>query len=364
MQKRSAALAAVFALSMGLAACGDDDGGSGYALSDVCDEQVGLYIDFFETAFACQPEFEIFFGSLPTAAELSIACEEQFAPYLDDGTVFLSQAQADWDACLAFISGIDCETFGFDGANPCDVVFQGQLLQDEECDDDLQCDGDSFCDDSDGLACGTCQPRLLVNDACISDEECSSRLCADDGTCQEFGLVGDFCANDNECSGLLVCDLVLEECITEPVWAENDACDGQDIPNQCGFPLTDWYCHPVNNVCTAYLEVGETCGQGAGFCRIFDYESCENGGQNVDDTCVAPVIVSEGGACDFQTGEKCADGLVCYDDGSGGTCVSPAIAGDACTDECPGNLLLSCSEDSSTCVYNDNYTGLCPAPAE
>jgi len=359
MRKRSAALAAIFALTMGTAACGDD-GDDGFTIANVCDEQVGLYIDFFDAAFACQPEFELLLGGFPSAAELSIACEENFQPYMDDGTVVLSQDQSAWDTCLAFISGIDCETFGFDGPNPCDVLFEGQLLDGEECDDNLQCAGDAYCDDSDGLACGTCAPKLLVDDACDSNNQCSSGLCAStDNTCQEYGLIGDTCADNDECSGRLECDAG-GLCVAETIWALNDACDGQDIPNQCGFPISDWYCHPANNVCTAYLELGDNCFQGAGFCRIFDYESCENGGQNPTDVCIAPVIVGEGETCDFQTGEKCADGLFC--DGNTDTCVAPAVEGDSCVDDCPGGILLSCSDDG-VCVYND-YTGLCPAPPE
>ena len=76
-----------------------------------------------------------------------------------------------------------------------------------------------------------------------------------------------------------------------------------------------------------------------------------------------PVIVSEGDACGFKSGEKCASGLVCnFDD----TCVPPAVEGDLCPDvgqnsgECAGSLLLNCSDDA-VCVYGD-YTGLCPEP--
>lgn len=361
MHLRSAALAAILALTVG--ACGDD-GGGGYTTADVCDADRGLYIDFFQNALACQPELELILGSFPDAAELSVACTENFQPYVDDGTVVISQDDAAWSACIAYINGLDCTNFGFDEPNPCDDIFEGQLLEGEDCETDAQCEGDSFCDDSGGTACGTCQPRVPNGGDCISDDECSSRFCGSASTCEDRGLLGDPCTENIECVGQLICDAVAGECIEEPNWAENDACDGQDIPSQCGFPTSDWYCHPQTNMCTTYLALGEVCGQGAGFCRIFDYETCENGGQNAGDVCIAPTIVNEGDACGFADGLKCADGLVCYDDGQTSTCVTPYIAGDQCTTagDCPGNLLLNCSDDD-VCVYAD-YTGTCPAPAQ
>jgi|GEM_PF-6351444 len=362
MHQRSAAFAAILALGILLPACGDDGGGS-YTTANVCNSDTGLYIDFLQTALSCQPDLEAFFGSLPDANELSIACDEQFQPYVDDGTVTISQDDADWNTCLDFIANLDCDSFDFDGPNPCENVFIGWQLEGDTCEDSLQCDGDLFCDNSGGTACGTCQPRLANDETCTVSDECTSRLCASDDTCQDFGQVGDPCGDVSDCGGTLECDDTSGLCATPTVWAENDSCDGQNITSQCGFPSSDWYCHPQTNVCTAYLSLGDTCGQGAGFCRILDYESCENGGQNADDTCIAPTIVNEGDACGYVDGLKCADGLFCYDDGNTSTCVTPYAAGDQCTSagDCPGDFLLSCS-DNNVCVYSE-YTGTCPAPA-
>ena len=46
----------------------------------MCNAQDGLYIQFFEQAFACMPEIEIFLGSFPSSEELSKACEGSLNP--------------------------------------------------------------------------------------------------------------------------------------------------------------------------------------------------------------------------------------------------------------------------------------------
>lgn len=361
MQLRSKALTALFAACLFTTGCGDDGGDDdGYTLADVCDVSTGLYIEFFNNALECQGDLLALLGTVPSPAELAVACEAQFSDFVANGTVIISQDQAAWDTCLSFISSIDCNTFAFDGPNPCEGIFEGQLGEGEECDDSTQCAGDAYCDDSDGLACGVCTLRADNGTTCGSDDECSGRLCAADNTCQEYGDLGDPCLASFECAGTLVCDEG-GSCALPPVWALGDPCDGMNISTQCGFPFSELYCHPATDECTAYLEVGEVCGQGVGFCRLVDYETCENGGVNVDDQCIAPTIVNEGDECGFQLGLKCAGGLVCANDGDTGTCVVPSVAGDACfNDECPGNLLLSCVE--GVCDYND-HTGMCPAPA-
>lgn len=364
---------------LALGACGDDDDGAGAAdaagatvdagvdpdaavplsIDDVCDVNDGMFVDFFNAAISCFPEFELFLGISPTDANFSDACYGQFGPFVLDGTILLGTLD-DLAACQDVIDGIDCSTFEFDAPNACTSVFTGTLAAGADCDSAEQCVGDSYCDDSGSATCAVCALRKADGETCDGNDECINRRCSRSGgkgagMCRAYGLVGDGCAGNDDCAGHLQCNAVSSMCQIAPVWAVDDVCTTNDN-GDCGFPLSNLYCDEGNLVCVAYVPLGDPC-TGPFQCNFIKYETCDVG---VTDVCVAPTIRALNESCSFFDGDKCAVGLQCSEPGDGGTCQQPAQAGDSCTptgNEC-GDFLLECV--NSECQYGE-YSGMCPA---
>src|SRR5262245_33939575 len=106
-----------------LAGCGDDDGPT---LSDICNEDNGVFVDYYQKLFACFPIFDFFLGGAPTAADLARACDESIRPYLEDGTVTINGA-VDVAACRAYIASINCNRLSDEETTPCDDLLTGTL---------------------------------------------------------------------------------------------------------------------------------------------------------------------------------------------------------------------------------------------
>lgn len=328
-------------------------------IDDICDRDNGMFVDFFNAALGCFPEFELFLGSLPDDQTFSDACYGQFGEHVLDGTITLGTLD-DLARCGSVINAIDCQTFEFDAPNDCNGIFGGTLGQGADCDSDEQCSGDAFCDRSGGGSCGTCAARKPILATCQDNAECSSRHCsraegAQDGTCKAFGAIDESCVTNEDCSGHLECGAG-NTCAAPRVWAADDICVSNDA-GDCGFPTSEFFCEEGNGVCVAYLSLGTPC-TGAFQCKFLKYESCDVGGS---DTCIAPTIRALNESCSFASGDKCAVGLQCSDPVNTGTCLQQAQPGDSCTPnggEC-GDFLLKCV--NGECQYG-NYTGECPAP--
>jgi len=356
--ERTLTIALAGLLIAGAAGCGDDSGGGDVTVEDICGDG-GLYVDLVEKAFRCVPEFELFLGEFPSAAELATACDSSLGAHIGDGTVQLGDAQT-LAACLAFIEDLDCETFEFDTDNACTPLIIGTLAEGDDCDSDDQCIGDAYCDRSDDGDCGACAPRKADLENCFEDTECVGRRCSGAGTtpgmCRSFGDVGDECSSDDDCLGQLVCNASTDKCQKPFDWAEDDDCESNDALD-CGFPLSDLYCAEGTTMqCVPYLEIGDDC---AGMlCDFKAYEWCDAQGSG---KCELPMTVAADADCNMFMGLECADGLQCSDPGDGCACTSPAEVGDSCVeddeDAC-GGFLLSCVDGK--CQYGE-YTGMCPA---
>jgi hypothetical protein len=148
-------------------------------------------------------------------------------------------------------------------------------------------------------------------------------------------------------------------CASATASSVGDACTEFE---ECGFPLSNQYCNTQTMMCEAFIPLGGDCSDGTialGFCDLIKYESCDTQGTR---KCVAPTEVGMGAQCGFGMGRKCQAGLVC-DDGTNGRCVATGL-GAACTFDGDSNtcgLFLECKSDN-LCDYEDEYTGMCPAP--
>jgi hypothetical protein len=345
------------------AACGDDDGGSGLTVADLCGE-TGGFVDIFEKTFNCVPEFLEFFGGAPTSTELAAICDATLGGFVEDGTVLLP-TRAELDACLAAVDTATCDTFNLNNVPECDDLLVGTIALGEDCETNDQCVGDAYCDESGSGTCGQCTPQKADDASCEDDNECLNNRCSIEedmvrGTCRSFGFVGDSCLVNDDCSGRLSCNSVSMQCTAEQVWNIGDTC--ATFEDDCGFPFSDMYCAAGStDQCTAYLNVGDTCTGGAGICQLFAYEWCDEQGTG---RCIAPTTRNALQSCGIETGEKCADGLLCsVPFGGGGVCVDP-VPGSTCDSTDPDSLacgiFLDCQDDN-TCQYDGDYTGMCPS---
>ncbi len=344
-----------FALAAG---CGGGSGGGDVTVEDFCAEDTGAFSQFVGKLVECTPEFEFFLGGGPSEESIAGACNAQFAPFIDDGTTEFGE-KADLDACIAAIIAANCQILEVDNLPECDNIVIGTIAEGEACEESDQCAGESYCAAAaSGQSCGTCRATLPDGVDCSDDSDCINNNCRDDGTCGGYGLTGDTCETDKDCSGQLACNA--GTCGVAVTKVVGDACiDFGD----CGFPFSDLFCNESMMTCEAFIALGAECNNGSialGLCNLLQYESCDTAGTR---KCVAPTIVGAGDQCGFTTGRKCEAGLLC-EGGAGGRCATPG-EGSACifdgeADTC--GFFLECKSDD-TCGYEDDYTGMCPAPA-
>jgi hypothetical protein len=266
-------------------------------------------------------------------------------------------------ACLDLELAINTET--------CDL-FRGAVLDGDDCEITEQCSRDSFCDRSGGGACGVCAARLADGMTCTADEQCAGGACI--GTqCGHLGTDDEPCvisaapgADANEdCLGQRECDPATDRCFTPRTWVLNDVCNPKAL--ECEPFDTGLYCKPNANgdpQCAPFIELGAACrinGASQGQCDLRAYETCP-AGPNMN--CTAPVIVTvEGESCSFQSGRKCAAGMMCTNPFGAGTCVDLQAEDEVCqpagqgtdTEHC--DLFLTCV--GGTCEYGA-YSGTCP----
>ncbi len=333
------------------------DAGLSAEVEALCNTTDGIFIQFFSRFFECNPFFELVFNSTPDAEDFRVVCVESLAPFIDDGTVMVP---SDVSACTDYIANTSCELFDPD-VNPCTSIIVGTVADGDDCDSDDQCAGDAYCMDAVAAAdCGSCTAALADGAACDDNEQCIANYCRVDGTCGAKNDVGGVCTGDDDCRGQLACDTEASLCVSVPPFAVNDACDGQEPFEQCGFPISGLYCGSDTNLCRAELDVGGSCDN-MNFCHLAQFEWCDAG------TCAAPAIANDGEACGIAINteaNRCAPGLRCSNAfGGGGTCFMPQQDGEACNDEgtpmeaC--DLFLECID--SVCAYSE-YSGECPAP--
>ncbi|WP_428261096.1 hypothetical protein [Haliangium sp.] len=334
------------------------DAGLVINLEALCNADDGGYVRFFHRVVECNPYAVFMFASMLSDEALSTACYGQFQGPYDDGTLELADVDG-WNACLDYIENAECKLVAPDNPGPCRAVLVGQLALDDPCDMSEQCGSEAYCDRSQvggGVTCGTCTALKANGTPCQSDSECAGRVCADNGTCRDFGDVGDLCAEDGECLGELVCPANTGRCAVRRLWQVNDACTSFDT--DCGVPIGGLYCDEAQSVCRSFLALGDPCGVDTALCNRFAFEYCDQG----TNQCTAPTAAAHGEPCGFDMGRTCMDGLLCSNPERGGTCFTVLGVGEDCSNPAQARcgIFLDCSADSNTCVYQSNYTGMCP----
>lgn len=399
------ALIVSFSAPLVLMGCGDDggdgdaDGGNGNGdggggadsapapdaepaltgIDKLCDEDEGIFVDFFNKFIGCNPFADFVFGDINDAL-LSEACYGQFGDYVDDGSTVIDDDEL--DDCAAWIAATECNFLDIDRATECDAAIVGQIAVGNDCDIDDQCAGDAYCDggvQNGGPSCGTCTNTLANGMSCDDPSMCSSGHCSNTDVCANIGDVGDACDlgdaqddedDNNDCLGLLECNDSNMMCEEPPDWAVDDACDDQaEIFGECGYPFSNLYCNSGTDQCTAVPAVGEACDNAPVLipCSIFEYEWCDLSGTG---NCAGPNTVNtEGLTCNIgffdDPTNECAAGMACstFDsdmNGPLGVCYVPREEGETCNNDDQQCLpLLNCVD--GTCAYNE-YSGMCPAP--
>jgi hypothetical protein len=340
-------------VSLALGCGGGDGGGSSLNIEDLCGEQDGAFQIFVDKLLECTPEFELFLGQAPSAADVAAACNAQFGPFIEDGTVEFTDA-ADLDACVAAIMAADCLTMEIDNIPECDGLLIGQVELGDSCETNDQCAGDAYCEQSEAT-CGVCAELLADGVSCENNNDCASGKCRSNGACGPFAEQGDACDDDEDCVGQLVCN---ETCEPQGAVSAGDACAEF---TECGFPFSGFFCNEQGMECEAFLELGADCNDGSlalGLCNLVEYETCDTATLK----CIAPTLVGVGQQCNFTRGLKCEPGLLC-EGGENGRCAETGegAACDAAGESNTCGLFLECKEDD-TCGYEDEYSGMCPAP--
>jgi hypothetical protein len=375
-------------LALVLAACGGDDDSSSPdaaaapdaeapdarpdpTLEDVCGPD-GVLARMFDVLVQCNPAFDtVLLQGRATPEAIADFCESLVGPYIEDGSILLP-GWGSLEGCQTTYAHIEC-TDGELEINTADCdLFRGAQLDGEDCEISEQCSRDSFCDRSGGGACGLCAAKLADGMTCNADEQCVNGGCI--GTqCGRLGFDNDPCvispapgADPNEdCRGQRECDPDTNRCVSPRTWVLNDVCEPKLL--DCDSFDTGLYCKPSpggGGQCAPMIELGAACrinGTGQGLCDLRNYETCPAG---TNANCSAPTIVTvEGEACSFQSGRKCAAGMMCTNPFGAGTCVDLQAEDEVCqpagqgtdTEHC--DLFLNCL--GGTCEYGA-YSGTCP----
>jgi hypothetical protein len=347
----------VLSVFLALASCGGDDGPT---LSDICNDDDGVFVLFYQKLFTCFPELGWVIGRVPAAADLSTACDGGLQPYLDDGTVKFN-SMVDLAACRDYIMNTDCNAINDADTTPCDDLFVGTLEIGAECDGNDQCLGEAFCDKPAATGCGTCRAEKALGVACEEDFECASNFChGQDNLCAERADLGEPCDAKDDCGGTRVCSPSSNTCVDEPTWAVGMPC--RDFID-CDLTESGLYCDTQMGECRAFLGLGDTCGLATALCDFIHYEHCAQSGGMF--TCQGPTTVStEGSECNPFMGTQCASDMRCLDDDENeqtpSICVRMRELGEACNETDQScDLLLECV--NGECQYG-NHTGECPMP--
>lgn len=219
----TAAFVCLAAVSLGLTACGDDDGGSGGATEiALADYDEGYAHSICGKVFACCNASEID-GLFGMALADATACEALLAPRIaaaqpaQEAAIAAGQLRYEPAAaatCLATIDALTCAEL--DDRTPpaaCTAVFVGLVADGEACTLEESCAAASSCREGDGgqtcvapvgegaacaeapcaqgLHCGgqgeqpRCEADLAMGATCRVDSQCASNFCDDDdSTCQ------------------------------------------------------------------------------------------------------------------------------------------------------------------------------------
>jgi len=342
---------------------GNEDGSTGGSIPLTIDDLCGVdgaYVEFFNSAFECSGDFLDLLDLSFEATELDAACDELFAPYVEDGSIVLG-TRDDLAACQDKLRNLDCAQDDIRTIRECDAVVRGTVAINDDCQVNGQCENDGWCDTSGSGSCGICRARKSDTSSCNDDDECEGRRCAGQsqgsaGTCRAVALDGMSCTEDDDCVGTLRCNPTSLRCEVAPAWAVDDAC----LPNtsDCGFPGTNLFCNEGTNTCATFAGIGDACAGGVGTCNFLEYQVCDENGTGL---CTAPQTSPLAGACNMFLGQKCQAGLSCSQPFSGGTCVDPSVGStcNAAVEDFSCGILLECKSDN-TCNYEAVYTGTCP----
>ncbi len=310
-----------------LAACGDDDSGSG---SLTPDGLAGAYINAVCGTFVqCGLITDV---STCRGLDLDFEIDPELLAAIDNGTVLFNESEA--RQCLASLGGT-CEDFEPESDNEhCELVFTGTVPGGGACGISAQCISQQCqfmnCP-VDGCCTGMCVGDTAPVPTRLGDS-CASSSC-DAGYCDDVTLVctapkptGSTCTDDDECA-VGICDGVCTE-----LPGAGEPCVGSSESRACNS--IGLYCGAAGT-CEPYALEGETCNQ---------------------TTVCSPVYQCLAGACELRPtlGDTCQPNtsLDCIDkswcDPATMRCTAPKPDGATCqeSDECTGD----CDFDTMTCM--------------
>lgn len=238
------------------------------------------------------------------------------------------------DQCTSAIQNADCNA----SAN-CRIT--GSLADGAGCGVSTQCSG-GRCDNANTvvpnseITCGKCASYVAVGGSCGTGADCDPQTseCVNN-TCVAFAQQGQSCTSA-PCASNLQCDTTSHTCQPFPT-------KGQTCTIECQAP---YRC--LSGTCGDAVQQGGACPIGI---------ECATGltCDQTSHTCVQPTAAGAGQPCGFVNNQivQCQSGLKCQQTStSGGTCIAPKNAGDACTvgkGECA--TFLACI--SGTCQVPD-----------
>ena len=190
------------------------------------------------------------------------------------GRVSFSQAQ--FDACIAEFSNVDCD-LGLTLGGPCSRYLTGTQAQGAGCQLGAECaDGLACVPVGGGSACGVCQQRAAVGGDCsvVACERGLRCFGLNDGRslCLAANGVGQPCGDvqNGLCAGELWCDNITNPaqavCARPP--GQDQACDPQfTTAGNCNL-LANLNC--VNGTCQpiTWVAAGAVCDGATNLCRI------------------------------------------------------------------------------------------------
>lgn len=210
-------------------------------------------------------------------------------------------------ACSTTASTATCDTNLFTGISPAACDLRGPKADGQPCASDFECSSGA-CVVSSGV-CGVCTPRVAVNAACTTSQQCpTGSYCASGSmTCKPIvlGGAGASCVIRTECKYGFACS-PSGTCTAELTTAGAACSAAGDL---CDFSH-GLMCSDTTSKCAAIgvANVGGQCGYDAdaGVQVLCKSSDCAGGALG---TCVAGARVGE--ACDESANLYCMSGLSC-----------------------------------------------------
>jgi hypothetical protein len=288
---RAPSIIAAMALTLSLAACGDDA-----SPEQACKDFFSASCNKIES---CSELFMVLgYGSVATCTQrLSLLCE----PLLSAAGTTLSAG--DFESCAAATRAQSCAD-AIAGVQPEACKVTGTLEDGKACGSDPQCQS-GYCRMSG--ACGVCAKQAAAGESCTMDEDCAGGLACRQQVCVQYAEVGESCGgNAPPCRSTLICN---NGTCAKPLGA-GESC--QPLGSLCDS-TQGLLCSPQSRVCEkiALAGDGEPCGLVSG-----SLVGCKSSGKCKTDasgtgTCLA--AAADGASCSTSDGPNCLPPASCED---------------------------------------------------